>query len=103
MQITVLTPDREVFQGSIASVKVPGALGEFMVLNNHAPIVSSLTPGRVEIVAGPGEYRFYADGSNEQRTETQSGRKFVFTIDGGFIEVLNNKISLLVQGVRNIR
>lgn len=48
MNIAVLTPDREIFQGVITSVKVPGVKGEFQVLKNHAPIVSALEKGNVE-------------------------------------------------------
>lgn len=80
MNITVLTPDKKVFEGAITSVKVPGTDGEFQVLNNHAAIVSSLSNGKVKIRK--------ADGSD-----------MTFSIEKGFIEVLNNEISLLVQGV----
>ena len=81
MKITVLTPDREVFQGDITSVKVPGTGGQFQVLKNHAPVVSSLSKGEVTIA----------------KTD---GGKMKFTIEKGFIEVLNNEVSLLVQGVK---
>lgn len=81
MEITVLTPDREVFQGPITSVKVPGVGGQFEILNNHAPIVSALDDGQVRIVK-------------------QGGDRLSFSIEKGFIEVLNNKISLLVQGYK---
>jgi F-type H+-transporting ATPase subunit epsilon len=81
MNITVLTPDKEIFKGEITSVKVPGTGGEFQVLNNHAPIVSSLSNGKVAIAK--------ADGS-----------KLNFSIEKGFIEVLKNEVSLLVQGVK---
>jgi F-type H+-transporting ATPase subunit epsilon len=80
MNISVLTPDKEIFQGAITSVKVPGSLGQFQVLKNHAPIVSSLEKGNVTIVK-------------------ENGEKMTFGIKGGFIEVLNNEVSLLVQGV----
>ena len=80
MNITVLTPDEAIFQGEATSVTVPGTDGQFQVLNNHAPIVSSLDEGKVKIV----------------KTE---GGDMIFTIQKGFIEVLNNEISLLVQGV----
>jgi F-type H+-transporting ATPase subunit epsilon len=81
MNITVLTPDKEVFKGAITSVKVPGTGGQFQVLKNHAPIVSSLSKGAITIVKDGGE-------------------KMSFTIEKGFIEVLNNEVSLLVQGVK---
>jgi F-type H+-transporting ATPase subunit epsilon len=81
MNITVLTPDKEIFRGEISSVKVPGTGGGFQILNNHAPVVSSLATGKVAITK--------ADGG-----------KLDFSIEKGFIEVLKNEVSLLVQGVK---
>jgi len=80
MTCTVLTPEKEIFAGIINSVKVPGIKGQFEVLNGHAPIVSSLGGGEIRIL----------DEKNERIT---------FQITKGFIEVLNNEVSLLVQGV----
>ncbi len=80
MNITVLSPDEEIFQGPISSVKVPGVGGQFEVLNNHAPIVSALGEGKVRILK-------------------ESGEKMTFDITRGFLEVLHNEVSLLVQGV----
>ncbi|MBP9179001.1 MAG: F0F1 ATP synthase subunit epsilon, partial [Bacteroidia bacterium] len=42
MQVDILTPDKVLFSGEATSVKLPGSLGQFEVLNNHAPLVSSL-------------------------------------------------------------
>lgn len=80
MQLVVLTPEKEIFNGTITSVKVPGTDGQFEILKGHAPIVSSLVRGSVRI------------------TDT-NGTDKIFTIDKGFIEVLRNEVSLLVQGV----
>jgi F-type H+-transporting ATPase subunit epsilon len=80
MTISILTPDKEIFSGAIKSVKVPGTDGQFQVLRNHAAIVSSLVSGEVTVVK-------------------EGGEKLTFGIKGGFIEVLNNTISLLVKGV----
>lgn len=79
MNISVLTPDQAVFEGAIKSVKVPGINGQFEILNNHAPLVSALTVGEVRIIKAGGE-------------------KVTFNIEKGFIEVLRNEVSLLVQG-----
>ncbi len=79
MHISVLTPDKEIFEGEITSVKVPGVSGQFEVLNNHAPIVSALGVGQVRLMK-------------------ENGEKITFGIEKGFIEVLKNKVSLLVQG-----
>ena len=81
MQISILSPDREIFEGPIDSVKVPGTVGEFEVLKNHAPIVAALGEGSVRIVK-------------------EGGEKMSFQIEKGFIEVLNNEISLLIQGFK---
>ena len=102
MRITVLTPDQEIFNGPITSVKVPGVLGEFQVLKNHAPIVSSLEAGKVQIVTAAGEHRIFNDETGSVQTSDMPGRTITFQISGGFIEVLNNEVSLLVRGVSNI-
>lgn len=81
MHIVVLTPEKEVYSGEIKSVKVPGVDGQFEVLNNHAPIVSALAYGEVRLL-------------------TEDGKEEKFMIDKGFIEVLYNKVSLLVTGYR---
>ncbi len=80
MNVVVLTPDKEVYKGSIKSIKVPGTGGEFEVLKNHAPVVSSLAQGKVRIL-------------DESNNATE------FTISKGFIEVLNNEVSVLVERV----
>ncbi|MCB9292947.1 MAG: F0F1 ATP synthase subunit epsilon [Lewinellaceae bacterium] len=101
MNITVLTPEKEIFHGSINSVKVPGSQGAFQVLKNHAPIVSSLEEGKVSIVTAGGGYRYFDIESGAIKESQEEGRTLTFTIQGGFIEVLNNEISLLVTGVEN--
>lgn len=103
MNLTVLTPDKEVFLGSIKSVKVPGTGGQFQILNNHAPIVSSLEEGDVYIVTSDGEFQLYDAASKGLVAATESGRTISFHVAGGFVEVLNNKVSLLVNGVQNIK
>ena len=80
MNLTILSPDKEIFTGAVKSVKVPGANGSFEMLENHAPIVSALEKGEVRIIK-------------------ENGEKDIFRIQGGFVEMLNNEISLLVSGV----
>lgn len=100
MNISILTPDKEIFQGAILSVKVPGTLGEFQVLSNHAPIVSSLGKGVVTLVTNGGHYKYYDEESGTIKEGAEQGKAIKFSIAGGFIEVLNNEISLLVRGVQ---
>jgi len=80
LNLLVLTPDKEVFSGEIKSVKVPGVTGQFEILAGHAPIVSSLGEGTVRIT-------------------DMTGSNTSYKITKGFIEVLNNEVSLLVQGL----
>jgi len=81
MKIEIITPDRKVYDGEIKSVRVPGKKGSFQVLNDHAPIISTLESGPVIIV-------------DEANTEK------MFEIDGGVIEVKANKIILLAESVK---
>jgi len=101
MNITILTPDQEVFHGAVISVKVPGTTGQFQVLNNHAPIVSSLEEGIINLITDGGTYRYYDEESGNIKEGSEPGRKIKFHVSGGFIEVLNNEISLLVRGLTN--
>ena len=82
MNLTILTPDKEVFQGPVKSVKLPGITGQFEILDNHAAIVSALGKGQVRVL------------DNESQI-TQ------YNISKGFVEVLNNEVSLLVQGLKS--
>jgi len=101
LHITVLTPEKEIFHGPITSVKVPGSKGQFQVLNNHAAIVSSLDKGVVTIVTSKGEYQYYDIESGSIRTSSEPDKVLTFEITKGFIEVSNNEVSLLLQGVSN--
>lgn len=80
MNISVLTPDRTVFEGPIKSLNVPGVGGAFEIQRGHAALVSALKGGSVVI-------------------KEEDGTRKIFSIEKGFVEVLNDNISLLVQGV----
>jgi F-type H+-transporting ATPase subunit epsilon len=80
MKVTILTPDKEVYNGEANSVKVPGINGQFEILNNHAPIISALMEGEVRLI-------------------DKTGARQTFTIKSGFVEVINNEVSVLAQGV----
>ncbi len=78
IHIDIVTPQRVIYSGTGESISVPGTKGPFQVLHNHAPIVSSLDVGVIKII-------------NENQTET------LFATDGGFVEVLKNKVSVIVE------
>jgi F-type H+-transporting ATPase subunit epsilon len=81
MKLEIITPDRKVYEGDVASIRVPGKKGSFQVLKDHAPIISTLENGPVIIV-------------------DQQGNNVNFEINGGVIEVKQNKIILLAEAVR---
>lgn len=83
MNLSVLTPGKEIFNGPITSVKVPGISGQFEILKGHAPIVSALGKGEIRII-------------------DDSGKSSMYNIEKGFVEVLNEEVSLLVQGVSDV-
>jgi F-type H+-transporting ATPase subunit epsilon len=76
--LEVVTPSKTAYSGDIKSVSVPGTLGNFQVLFNHAPILSSMEIGIVKIV-------------------DDEGKEFEYSTSGGTIEVLNNKVLLLAE------
>ncbi|OKS87813.1 ATP synthase F1 subunit epsilon [Mucilaginibacter polytrichastri] len=81
MILEILTPDKKVFEGEVASVTVPGTLGSFEILNNHAPIISTLEDGKLIVRAG------------------NNAKQEVFLIHGGVVEVLDNKVMVLAEGI----
>jgi F-type H+-transporting ATPase subunit epsilon len=103
MKISVLTPDRTIFTGNVAKVALPGTDGSFQLLDNHAPLVSSLTAGRVTMVTSSGEYSYYNEETSGMAKDSAANKSLTFSIDRGFVEVLNNEVNLLVQGARNLR
>ena len=79
MFLEIITPEKKVFAGDVNSVQLPGTAGEFQILNNHAPIISTLQKGKVKV-----------KDSNGLQT---------FEINSGVVEVLKNKIIVLAEAV----
>ena len=80
MNIEILTPLGKTYSGEVIGVQLPGIAGSFEVLDNHAPLVSALKAGSVRVL-------------RDKNNHTAS-----FDIQGGFVEVLNNKVTVLVEG-----
>ena len=77
-ELSVISAESKVFEGEVENVLVPGMVGDFLVLPNHAPCISSIRPGFLE----------FSDGSSS---------KHRYFVSGGIIEVINNTVSLLVD------
>ncbi|MCB0731719.1 MAG: F0F1 ATP synthase subunit epsilon [Ignavibacteriae bacterium] len=80
LNLEIITPSKIGYKGSVTSVTVPGTKGNFQVLFNHAPIISSLEIGEIKIV-------------------DKDKKKFLFATSGGTIEVSNNKIIVLAESL----
>jgi F-type H+-transporting ATPase subunit epsilon len=81
MNLEILTPERKLYSGEVYGVQMPGISGSFEVLEKHAPLVSALKAGRLKVL------------NNKQMNSFT-----YFDIQGGFAEVLNNKVTILVEG-----
>lgn len=77
LQLTIMSPEKEIFRGEVRRVTLPGVSGSFTILPHHAPVVSALSAGKLSYAK--------ADGTEE-----------VQEINGGFIEMNNNKVSVCI-------
>ena len=77
-ELSIISAESKVFEGKVENILVPGMVGDFLVLANHAPCISSIRPGFIE---------FSEETSDKQR----------YFVSGGIIEVNNNVVSVLVD------
>jgi F-type H+-transporting ATPase subunit epsilon len=77
LQLKIVSPEKVEYDGAAERILVPGTMGQFEILNDHAPIISTLQKGTVEYV------------NKEGKTSLE--------IQGGFVEVQKNKVSLCVE------
>jgi len=59
MLVDIITPDQELFSGDILSIELPGSDGSFEILNNHAPIIATLSGGKITIALENGKKRIF--------------------------------------------
>lgn len=78
MKLEIITPDKKLYEGTVKSAIFSGSDGSFGVLNGHAPMIATLKAGNIEI------------------TE-ESNAKQTFPVNGGVVEVLNNKVIVLAE------
>ena len=78
--LSILTPERTVFEGAVEYVEVPGSEGYLGVLAHHAALVTALASGTLTLRK--------TDGSEERHA-----------VSGGFFEVSNNRATVLADSV----
>ncbi|NUN08712.1 MAG: F0F1 ATP synthase subunit epsilon [Ignavibacteriaceae bacterium] len=76
--LEIVTPARVCYTGKVESVTVPGSLGEFQVLVNHAPILSTFEIGGIKVV------------ENKESS-------LYFATSGGTVDVIQNKVLILAN------
>jgi F-type H+-transporting ATPase subunit epsilon len=80
MQLDILTPEKKIYSGNVYGIQLPGISGSFEILDKHAPMVSALGKGNMKLLMDK-------SGNNAIR----------YDVSGGFIEVLDNKVTVLVE------
>jgi F-type H+-transporting ATPase subunit epsilon len=83
LNLEIISPSKSVYTGVVKSVTLPGTLGSFQVLVNHAPLISTLEVGLIIV-------------------QLDNINKLFFSTAGGTVEVLNNKILVLADSVENV-
>ena len=77
MYLEIITPEKLLFAGNIKIIKLPGVSGSFEIMKNHAPLISTLTHGKIKV------------------KETNNIISY-FEIEGGLVEVSNDEVKVLV-------
>lgn len=81
LYLEIVTPSRIIFSGYVKSVTVPGELGSFQILYNHAPIISNLSIGELKVVNDKEESEYYA-------------------ANGGFVMVMKNRVTVISDSIQ---
>ncbi len=76
MKLEIITPEKRLFDGKVKLVQVPGTKGSFEILKNHAPVISTLTAGKVKVI-------------------TEADKQELFDVVSGIVEVKANIITIL--------
>lgn len=82
LTLKVVTPFGKIYENKVRSCAVPGHLGQFQVLRNHAPMISLVNIGRIRI-------------------EESEGRTKLMSTSGGYFEVMDNQIKVIVESAED--
>ena len=90
MYLEIISPEAKLFEGEITSIILPGSAGSFQLLNNHAPIVSTLNSGIVKIFG-----KIKLEKNHSDKFIVESNETTLFKISSGTVEMNDNKVILL--------
>lgn len=97
MLLEVITPDELLYKGNVNHVVLPGLDGQFGVLNLHAPMISALAKGSVKVDQKVSENNNTELYNGKLNAKHKSDASFTFEINGGVIEIKDNKIMVLAE------
>ncbi|MBW6478694.1 MAG: ATP synthase F1 subunit epsilon [Bacteroidales bacterium] len=78
MMLKVLSPEEFIYEGEVVLVQLPGSMGSFEILHNHAPLIARIDKGKIKIID---------EGRN----------KFYLEVNSGIVEVKDNHIVVLTE------
>jgi F-type H+-transporting ATPase subunit epsilon len=80
MNLEILTPEKILFSDDVFGIQLPGVTGLFEILDRHAPLISALKSGKIKVLKDKNNHTAF------------------FEIQSGFVEVISNKVTVLVEG-----
>lgn len=83
MFLEIVTPDEKIFEGEVTSATFPGSDGSFQVLENHAPLISTLGDGDIKFI---------------QMVEKKP-EETIINVSGGVVEIHNNNVTVLAEKI----
>lgn len=92
MHLEIVSPEAVLFSSEVSSIHVPGVNGQFQMLNNHAPVVSLLSSGKIEVKAEGN----MAPAKVSKRISVV-GDSYSLEIASGTLELKDNKAIILID------
>jgi F-type H+-transporting ATPase subunit epsilon len=78
MFLKVISPEKYIYEGEVVLVQLPGTMGSFEILNNHAPLIARIDKGKLKVI-------------------DESRNKFYLEVNSGVVEVKDNNIVVLTD------
>jgi len=91
MHLEIVTPEHKLLSQDVNAISLPGSNGEFQLLNNHAPIVSTLVKGHIKIDQG------LELNKEAKAVFKEENGKLMLEISGGVVECNGNKVIVLID------
>ena len=85
MNVSIISPEEEIYKGSAEMVVMPGEDGDFAAMYEHAPLITYLRPGKLEVI------------------EEEKKEKLAYFVRGGFVKVKNNQCLIMVDYIKNVK